>query len=350
MNRPRTLLRGAVASLLTAIVLLAVALPLAAPIAGAERAGQAMGRPHVAAAPLADPHVNVTITTNGTPTFAPSVIHVTAGENLTITLNNSGSYNHTFTMSTNGTEVFPLNWSPTQLEAYFVAHPPLVNASMPADTISHVNVSVNASMAGGNFEFVSVLPYQFQAGLYGFMDVTPPVSSSLTFYVNASDTYRFLPDSLNASSVTKFPVAINVFFGTVGVLSHTFTLSPVPDYNLSSSNYSTFFTQHAPLVNIPVPTSAGSYNNATFVITTAGYYEYICSITGHFANGMFGFLYVGIPTVVPYVANVSTAIVQSEILVGGGSLLAIGVVLAAAAAVTGRVPPPKPGEEKFGHY
>ncbi len=350
MSRRRTLRRGAVASLITAVLILAVVLPLAAPIARAERAGQEMGRPHVASVSAAAPHVNVTITTNGTPAFVPDVLHVTAGQNLTITLNNSGAYNHTFTMASNGTEVLPLNWSPAQLDDYFATNPPIVNASMPANSVTDVNLTVNASMAGGDFEFVSLIPYQFQAGLYGFLDVTPPVSSSLTFYVNASDTYRFLPDALNASSVTKFPVAINVFFGTVGVLSHTFTLSPLPNYNLSSSNYTTFFGQHAPLVSIPVPTTAGTYNNGTVVITAPGYYEYICTITGHFANGMFGFLYVGIPTVVPYVAVVSTAIVQSEILIGGGVLLAIGLVLALAATVTGRVPPPKPGQDKFGHY
>ena len=345
MSRPRTLRRAAIASLVISAVLLAVVLPLVAPVAHAAEAGEQMGRPHVSAASPVAPHVNVTINTTSAPAFVPNAIHATSGQNLTITLNNNGSYNHTFTLSANGTETFPLNWSPTELSGYFAANPPLVNVTMPAHSTEYVKVSVNASMAGGHFEFVSVLPYQFQAGLYGFLNVTPPVTSQLTFYVNASDKLLFVSNELNASSVSKFPVEITVFFGTLGVLSHTFTLSPLPNYNLSSANYTTFFTQHAPLVSIPVPLSAGSYNNGSFVISTPGYYEYICTVPGHFASGMFGFLYVGVATpAVSVTAAASTAIVQSEILIGGGSLLAIGLILAAAASVTGRVPPKSGGE------
>jgi uncharacterized cupredoxin-like copper-binding protein len=342
MSRPRTLRRGAVASLVAAVVLLAVVLPLVAPVAHAEQAGRELGMPHVSAPAAVAPHVNVTINTTNVPAFVPNSIHATAGQQLTVKLDNSGMYNHTFTLSSNGTEVLPLNWSPAQLTSYFTAHKPIVNVSMPANSVTTVNISVNASMAGGHFEFVSLFPYQFQAGLYGFLNVTPPVSSILTFFVNASDSYKFISDALNGSSVTKYPVQVTVFFGTLGVLSHTFTLSPVPNYNLSSNNYTTFFAQHVPLVNIPAPTSAGSYNNASFIIAAPGYYEFICTIQGHFANGMFGFLYVGIPVVVPYVPVVSTALVQTEVLIGGGSLLGIGAVLAAAAAVTGRIPPSKP--------
>jgi hypothetical protein len=178
--------------------------------------------------------------------------------------------------------------------------------------------------------------------MWGFLNVTPRVSSTLTFYVNASDTYKFVSDTLDASSVTKFPIQVNVFFGTLGVLSHTFTVSPIPNYNLSTTNYTAFFVQHPPLVNIPVPLSAGAFNNGSFVLDGPGYYEFICTIQGHFANGMFGFLYAGIPVVQPFVPVESTALVQSEVLVGGGALLGIGLVLAVAAAVSGRILPSQP--------
>jgi uncharacterized cupredoxin-like copper-binding protein len=344
MIRPRTLRRGAVASLLTGLVLLSVLLPLASSIARASDAGRALGQPHVTPAPGVSPALNATITTSDAAAFVPDSIHATAPQTVALRLENTGSYAHTFTLSRNGSEVFPGNWSPSQLYGYFSAHPPLVNVSMPAHSNTSVNISVNASMAGGHFEFVSVVPYQFQAGMWGFLNVTPPVSAILTFYVNASDTYRFVADALDASSVTKFPVQVNVYFGTLGVLSHTFTLSSIPNYNLSIANYTTFFTQHPPLVNIQVPLSAGSYNNGSFILTGPGYYEFICEVQGHFASGMFGFLYAGIPVVRPYAANQSTALVQTEVLVGGGALLGIGLVLAAAASVAGRTLPaaPKP--------
>ena len=342
MSRPRTLRRGAVASLVVGLVLLTGVLPLIAPIAHAAQAGRDLGLPHVAAAPAIAPHVNVTINTTDAPVFVPNALPATAGQNLTIKLVNSGTYDHTFTLSRNGSETFPRNWTPSQLSAYFSAHPPLVNVSMPASSTHFVNLSVNASMAGGHFEFVSLIPYQFQAGLFGFLNVTPPVGSTLTFYVNASDSYKFISNQLDASSVTKFPVAVNVFFGTLGVLSHTFTLSPIPNYNLSSGNYTLFFTQHVPLLNILAPTSAGSYTNGSFVLTAPGYYEFICTIQGHFSSGMYGFLYAGVPVPVVTVAPVNTAIVQSEVLIGGGALLGIGLLLAAAASVSGRIPRSKP--------
>jgi uncharacterized cupredoxin-like copper-binding protein len=336
------------ASLVAGLVLLGGVFPLVAPVADAARSGQALGQAHLSSAPAATSHVNVTINTSDVPAFVPNAIHATAGQNLTITLVNSGSYSHTFTLSSNGTETFPLNWSPTQLSAYYAAHAPLINESMPANSTEVVNLTVNSSMAGGHFEFVSILPYQFQAGYYGFLNVTPPVSSQMTFYVNATNSLTFVSNELNGSSASAFPIAVEVFFGNLGSLGHTFTLSPLPNYNLSSANFTTFFTQHAPLVSIPVPATTGTYNNGSFVITAPGYYEFICTIPGHFQEGMYGFLYAGVPTPPPpSVSAVSTAIVQSEILIGGGALLVIGLVLAAAASVAGRTLPSKPGD---GHH
>jgi uncharacterized cupredoxin-like copper-binding protein len=346
MSRPRTLRRAALASLAVSLLLLAVVLPLVAPVARASHAGQELGQPHVSAAPAGTSHVNVTINTSAAPAFVPNAIHATVGQNLTITLNNNGTYNHTFTLSSNGTEQFPLNWSPTQLSAYFTAHPPLVNVTMPAHSTSTVNLSVNSTLSGGHFEFVSLVPYQFQAGLYGFLNVTPAVTTELTFYVNASNNLVFISDELNASSFTTFPIGVTVFFGNLGSLGHTFTLSPLANYNLSSGNYTTFFIQHLPLVNIPVPATTGTYNNGSFVITAPGYYEFICTILGHFQAGMFGFLYAGVPEPPPVIPVVlSSALVQSDVLIGGGSLLGFALVLAVAASITGRVRPSKAGDE-----
>ncbi|MCI4353026.1 MAG: hypothetical protein L3K14_06525 [Thermoplasmata archaeon] len=332
------------ASLVAGLVMWAVVLPLVAPVAHAAQVGRELGVPRVSVTPTIAPHVNLTINTSDVPAFVPNALHATSGQNLTIKLVNSGTFNHTFTLSRNGSETFPRNWTPAQLSAYFSAHVPLVNVSMPAQTSRFVNLSLNSTMAGGHFEFVSLIPYQFQAGLFGFLNVTPPVSATLTFYVNATDTYTFVASHLDGSSVTKFPVAVNVFFGTLGVLSHTFTLSAIPNYNLGSLNSSTFFTQHPPLVNIAAPTSTGSYTNGSFVLNGPGAYEFICTIQGHFANGMFGFLYAGVPVPTPVVvANLSTALVQTEVLIGGGALLGIGALLAAAAAISGRIPPAEGG-------
>ena len=92
------------ASLVSSVVLLAVILPVVAPLARAAQEGQELGLPHVSAAPALPSHVNVTINTSDVPAFVPNAIHATSGQNLTITLHNNGTYNHTFTLSSSGSE------------------------------------------------------------------------------------------------------------------------------------------------------------------------------------------------------------------------------------------------------
>ncbi len=341
MYRPRTVPRRALALVVAGALLLLAAQPISAAYGTAVGAYEAMGQPHLLPDATAAAPVNVTVSTNDSPAFAPSTIAVLSGENLSITLVNHGSYAHTFTLSSNGSYVLPKNWTPQQLDAFFQAQPPLLNVSMPANSSSVVNLTVNASMAGGHFEYVSVVPYQFQAGMAGFLNVTPPVQQHLEFYVNASDTFRFLPSQLNASASLQYPISVTVELGLASgsAFSHTFTLSPLPNYNLSSANYTTFFSQHAPLVSIDAPATSGPFTNGTFVIDGPGYYEYICEITGHFADGMFGFLYVGVPLPALPTAP-STAIVDEWLLIGGAVVLGIGAILAAVVAFVGRFPPP----------
>jgi len=113
---------------------------------------------------------------------------------------------------------------------------------------------------------------------------------------------------------------------------------------LLATNFTDYFTAHAPLVNVNVPAIPGGTVWANFTITAPGVYQYICEISGHFAAGMYGFLYVGVPVPAPPAAP-SAAIVDSWVLVGSAVLLGIGAVFAGVAALAGRFPPhtPPPG-------
>ncbi|MGB6442231.1 MAG: hypothetical protein WBF81_02910, partial [Thermoplasmata archaeon] len=122
-----------------------------------------------------------------------------------------------------------------------------------------------------------------------------------------------------------------------GQLGHTFTVSSLSNYSLSPANFTDTFASNAPLVNQPIGSGVGSTAWANFTIHGPGIYEYICTVTGHFGNGMFGFLYVGVP-VPPTPAAPSTAIVDAWVLVGSVVLLGIGVALAVVASYTGRFP------------
>jgi hypothetical protein len=130
-----------------------------------------------------------------------------------------------------------------------------------------------------------------------------------------------------------------------GSLGHTFTVSPLANYTLSPANFTTTFATNAPLVNAPIPSGAGSSAWANFTIRGPGVYQYVCTISGHFANGMTGFLYVNIPPPAPPVAP-STAVVDTWILAGSAILLGVGVVVAVVASYSGRFPSKPSSHEK----
>jgi uncharacterized cupredoxin-like copper-binding protein len=349
----RALRRGATASIVVGVMLLGVGLPLVTPLARAVAAGSEIGYPHYGLAPdvngTSNSTVNVTMNVTDAPAFQPSAINVTVNQTVSLTIVNRGNYSHTFTLSSNGSYVLPTNITPENLSLYFQQHPPIVNVTLNASQTVHANFTMNGSTAGGRFEYVSVVPYQFQAGMYGFVSVAqlakgPP----MTFYTNATNDLHFVPAVLDAENATSLPVKIVVDFGNVGSLSHTFTLSPIEGYNLSPSNFTTFFSTHHPLVDMPVPTSPGTYNTGSAVILKKGFYEFICTVPGHFASGMFGFLYVGVKPPVTVGAPLSTAIVSSGVLVAGAAVLGIGIVLAVIATYSGRIPRKPPSSEH--HY
>ncbi len=161
---------------------------------------------------------------------------------------------------------------------------------------------------------------------------------------NTTDSYQFIPAVLVANS-SHFPLIVDVLVTNQGSLGHTFTVSPLSNYTLSPANFSTTFATNAPLVNQPIGSGVGTTAWANFTIRAPGVYQYICTITGHFANGMTGSLYVNFPPPAS-VAPPSTAIVEAWILVGSAVLLGVGVLIAVVAAYSGRFPSKPADHEK----
>jgi len=288
--------------------------------------------------------VNLTVNLTDSPSFEPSSLKAPPNAVLHLHLKNTGVLNHTFTISTKANFVVPTNWTPTQLDAFFTTNGSIVNISVPAGSTIFTNVSLPGyAVTGESFEIVSVLPYQFQAGMRGFLNVSVgTLGPGVVLDVQATDTFRFVPDAL-AVNATSYPVTVDVDATNIGVLPHTWTLVAQPNYTLLASNYSTYLQAHPPLGRASLA-NGGESNWTNFSVAAPGVYEFICEITGHFLNGMFGFLYVGVAP--PANATPpSTAIVQVGILVGAASLLGIGAIFALAASYTGRFPrtPPSGG-------
>lgn len=333
---PRNL-RRALPWFLASLLVASIGLPSAAGLAAVAVAPE-LGVGH----PLSGIQ-NVTVSLTDRPSFSPAFVALAAGSSVSFHLVNLGQFAHTFTLCrTPGARLAP-SLTPSQVFAFFAANGTLANVSLAPSGQGWANLSFNASTAFDTFEFASVTPYQFQAGMWGLVNITSPVAG-LELSENTTSNLRFQPDVLSATPA-QYPIVIAVLVTNLGALPHTFTLAPQSNVSLLPSNFTAYFVAHAPLVNQNVPATPGATAWANFTITGPGIYEYICEIPGHFGSGMFGFLYVGVPVPAPPAAP-STAIVDAGVLAGSAVLLGIGVILTAAAAVSGRFPSrpsPPPG-------
>ncbi|MCI4325496.1 MAG: plastocyanin/azurin family copper-binding protein [Thermoplasmata archaeon] len=283
---------------------------------------------------------NVTLT--DAPAFDPSSLTGTAGDLMAVDLTNSGNFTHTFTVSSVANHPLNRSWSPTSLAAFFHANGSWTNISVAPGTSAWANFTIPANASGSSFEFVSLVAYQFQAGMFGFLNVTGGASGAgvqLTEQTSGAGL-AFVPAALGANATT-FPVTIDIAVSNLGSTGHTWSLVGLPNVNLTPGNFTTFFQAHPSPASVDVPTTPGQVVWANFTIPQAGVYQYLCEIPGHFAAGMFGYLYVGVP-VPASVAPPSTAIVEPLLLAGAGALLGVGILLALVASLVGRIPPPAP--------
>jgi uncharacterized cupredoxin-like copper-binding protein len=325
--------------LLASLVLAAVSAPGGLAAAHVLRVAPTVGYAH----PLAS-SANFSVRLTDTPAYAPGFLNATVNGTVSVSvhLDNVGSIAHTFTVVAANQSGVVLNRSltPANLSSYFVAYPPQANVNVSAGTSAWANFTLAASSAFRSFEFVSVLPYQFQAGMWGFLNLTP-TGPTLVLSDNTTNLPSFVPDILSTGTSVHGQVTLDVLVTNLGDEGHTFTVSSQP--NVTFTDLSSLKT-HLPLANETVPSGPPLFVWANFTVPGVGIYEYVCTVAGHFEGGMYGFLYVGVP--VPAAPpSPSTAIVAVPLLAGAAVLLGIGLALALAVAYTGRFPkrPSPPG-------
>ncbi|MCI4322351.1 MAG: cupredoxin domain-containing protein [Thermoplasmata archaeon] len=80
--------------------------------------------------------------------------------------------------------------------------------------------------------------------------------------------------------------SVHVIVIQLGSSTHTFTLSPTAGYEFPStdgaSDLDSYFSSHAPLVNVQVGATTGGHYFGNFTAPPVGVYEYVCTQPGHF--------------------------------------------------------------------
>jgi uncharacterized cupredoxin-like copper-binding protein len=325
--------------LLASLVLAAASVPGGLAAARLLPSAPTVGVGHPEATPA-----NFSVNLTDAPAYQPRYLNATVsgGATVSVHLDNLGGLAHTFTVvnSSQAGVVLNRSWTPQQLDAYFTANGSLVNVNVSAGASAWANFSVPSATSFQSFEFVSTIPYQFQAGMWGFLNLT---SSGATVMLteNTTNSFSFVPNALSAGPSVHGAVTLHVLVTNQGSLSHTFTVAGQSNVTLTTIGY---FASHPPLANVSVPDSPGGSVWANFTVPGVGVYEYVCTVPGHFIQGMFGFLYVGVP-VPPPPPSPSTAIVAIPVLAGSGVLLGVGLALAVASSYAGQFPkkPAEPG-------
>lgn len=123
-------------------------------------------------------------------------------------------------------------------------------------------------------------------------EVAKAVGGVQQLNVSVSDAFAFV---LSANEITPGDtVKVTLTYIGTGGSAHTFTLSPIPDFQFNGSDATphllSFFAAHHPLVNLSENGTTGESHSQTFVAPAYGLYEYVCLESGHFSLGMFGLL------------------------------------------------------------
>ncbi len=111
---------------------------------------------------------SVTITVTSALAFTPNTFEVSPGQTVTLTVEQLDSEYHTFTLSSVTNFTFSSSNTTSDLQAFFLAHPPLVYVAIN-DTAGWEQTVTFTAPPLGTYEYVCEIPGHFQGGMFGFM-------------------------------------------------------------------------------------------------------------------------------------------------------------------------------------
>jgi plastocyanin len=111
---------------------------------------------------------NVSVSTTSSYAFQPNQISVTPGALVHLVVTQDADFAHSFVLSSVANLTIPNYDGGSQLAAFFNAHPPLVNLSIPGVVGTQVVKNFTAPPLG-TYEFVCIVSGHFLSGMFGFL-------------------------------------------------------------------------------------------------------------------------------------------------------------------------------------
>ena len=130
--------------------------------------GAAAHPPAAASAHPAASEENLSISTTSSFSFVPSQVTVTPGALVHLVVTQAANFAHSFVLSSVANFTIPSADTAAQLFAFFNAHPPIVNLTIPG-TVGAQVVKDFSAPAVGTYEFVCLVSGHFQSGMFGFL-------------------------------------------------------------------------------------------------------------------------------------------------------------------------------------
>jgi plastocyanin len=129
--------------------------------------GVAMGSPAIQHIDSSGASNSLTVTVSSAFTFTLSTDQVTPGANVTVSIVQTDDVAHTFTLSSVAGWQFNDGNTTGDLLAFFGAHHPLVNFSIPAGQATYSTTFVAPPF--GIYEYVCLVAGHYEAGMRGFL-------------------------------------------------------------------------------------------------------------------------------------------------------------------------------------
>ncbi len=171
-------------------------------------------------------------------------------------------------------------------------------------------------------------------------------ASATYLNVTATNSYSFVVQSTGSATVGNVPLNTNltVEFTDAAAVGHTFTILKWQGHEVPSSAQPTDITNLAygngtnegNLVDVVIASGPGSASKTFTSPSSPGWYEFLCTVSGHFSLGMYGFIAFGEPVPANLTVSGPSTGVGLPVYIIVGTIVTLTVIAIVLGFVVGR--------------